>query len=214
MSHWTRFHSTRDGSDMFSLSEYISNPKLWKSSRKCSLLALLLFEAAPKKDSSEDTKAMLVKEQAQINGLFGKCPLLGLNGDDVERLRRKEEGGELNKSADIYVFHGELSDPLHMVECKYRYALAEDEVYGCRVRSIFEELQGKFTASRSFLVRQGRDVDDMVWVVSNSKVASILKSEIVDLCVEAGFEPFNVVDNDGLHEDLSKIGLPMEENGG
>ena len=196
---------------MFSLSEYISNPKLWKSSRKCNLVALLQFEAAPKKDSSEDTKAMLEKEQAQINELFGKCPLVGLSGDDVEKLRRKEEGGELNKSADIYVFHRELSDPLHMVECKYRYALAEDGLHGRRVRSIFEDLQGKFTASRRFLVGQGREVDDMVWVVSNSKVASILRAEIVDLCAEAGFDPFNVVDNDGLHEDLSRVGLPMEE---
>lgn len=59
---------------MFSLSEYISNPRLWKSSQKCSLVALLLFEAAPKKDSSDDIKAILVGEQAQINTLFGKCP--------------------------------------------------------------------------------------------------------------------------------------------
>lgn len=198
---------------MFSLSEYISNPRLWKSSQKCSLVALLLFEAAPKKDSSEDAKKMLAREQAQINALFGKCPLVGLSGDDVEKLRRKEEGGELNKSADIYVFHGELSDPLHMVECKYRYALSEGGMHGRRVRSIFEELQGKFTDSRRFLVGQGREVDDMVWVVSNSKVASVLSAEIVDLCVEAGFEPFKVVGNDGLYEDLSRIGLPMEGNG-
>ena len=47
--------------------------------------------------------------------------------------------------------------------------------------------------------------------MSNSKVASILRAEIVDLCAEAGFDPFNVVDNDGLHEDLSRVGLPMEE---
>ena len=139
--------------------------------------------------------------------------MAGLSGDDVEKLRRREEGDELNKSADIYVFHGELSDPLHMVECKYRYAFAEDGLHGRRVRGIFEELQGKFTASCRFLVGQGREVDDVVWVVSNSKVASILKAEIVDLCVEAGFEPFNVVDNDGLCQDLQKIGLPMEGKG-
>ena len=195
---------------MFSLSEYISNPKLWRSSRKCSLVALLLFEAAPKKDSSEDTKAMLAKEQSQINQLFGRCPLAGLSGDDVEKLRRKEEGGELNKSADIYVFHRELCDPLYMVECKYRYALAGDGLHGRRVRSIFEELLGKFMASRRFLVGQGREVDNRVWVVSNSKVASILKAEIADLCVEAGLESLHVVDNDGLHEDWLRIGLPME----
>ena len=195
---------------MFSLAEYISNPKFWKSSRKCSLTALLLFEAAPKKDSSEDIKAMLAKEQAQINKLFGRCPLAGLSGDDIEKLRRKEEGGELNKSVDIYVFHGELSDPLHMVECKYRYALAEDDSHGRRVRSIFKELMGKFMSSRHFLIGQGREVDDSIWVVSNSKIASILKAEITDLCVEAGLEPLNVVDNDGLHEDWLRIGLPME----
>lgn len=195
---------------MFSLAEFIANPRLWQSSRKCSLVALLLFESEPLKDSGEGTRIMLAKEKAQISNLFSECPLAGMSGDDIEKLRCRAEGGGLNKSADIYLFHGELKDPLHMIECKYRYVVAEGGLHGLRVRSIFEDLRRKFSDSRSFLIGQGREVGEDVWVVSNSNVASILEAEIVDLCEEAGVPPFNVVDNNGLHESLLRIGLLAE----
>lgn len=194
---------------MFDLRKYLDDTRLWKSSRKCTLREILLNESVLKKEDAEILKELLLNEQNVIKRLFDSLHPKAMCGDDVERLRIKEEGGEANKTADVYVFHSDIDDPIYLVECKYRYLLSKNIAQKRRMREIFEDLTGKFTKSSTFLEKQGRAISSKYFVVTNINVAPILRSELEDYCMEAGVNMIYVVDNNRLYEYLHKLGVEL-----
>lgn len=174
---------------------------------KTTLYGCLRKECLPKETTPDNLVEILNREVDEIDQLFCASTTFALDGDSVEKTLAKGVRKPM-PTMDIYVFQEEEQAPFTLIECKYRKMLDNSSKNTqTKVSSLYEEVCKKAQGSIQFLESENYVVCKDAFLVMNSDVAPIVKSNIMFYAAaeEENRMKIIVVDTRELYERLKSI---------
>lgn len=191
---------------------FLADPASWLGSRldampcKVEVIPLkeaLMRECEPGKGGCvrEFLRNAIADEKAAIEALPSDGQ--SLRGDQVEKLRKREKGGEERPSVDVYL---RMPDCLMLVECKYR--AHPDTAIVKSVEAFDRAVMRKFRASREFLACQGcRALAEDSVVLFNAESKEKVLSMFLRLQLQDDrrtLRSFRILDTCGFRDEYMK----------